>query len=255
MVDQPRDDPYHVLDIAHDASASQIKRRWRELAREHHPDRVAGDADRARGLTSRMARINAAYDLLSDPLRRARYDDSPAGRRGRAQHAAMRGRASFDQFDEAVRYGPPPPPPAPPVTARFDTSAAFRPRNTTLGTHRGRLSGQPPIARRRRGSDAELRASTPTGPVERRPGWQPEPLPNLRAAREMTLGFGRYRGYSLGEVELLDPGYLDWVAQTITRDRDIVVSARVILAELDRAGVERDSRPQAAGFGDRAGAG
>jgi molecular chaperone DnaJ len=55
-----RGDPYRVLGVAGDASASQIKRRWRELAREHHPDRAAGDREEAGRLTARMARINAA---------------------------------------------------------------------------------------------------------------------------------------------------------------------------------------------------
>jgi len=38
-----RGDPYHVLDVGHDATAEDIKQRWRELAREHHPDRSSGD--------------------------------------------------------------------------------------------------------------------------------------------------------------------------------------------------------------------
>ena len=75
-----RGDPYAALDVRHEATDAQIKRRWRELAREHHPDRAAGDADAAATLTARMARINAAYDVLRDPVRRAAYDSSPAGR-------------------------------------------------------------------------------------------------------------------------------------------------------------------------------
>src|SRR5512132_2291760 len=78
-------DPYVELDVRHDASDSQIKRRWRELAREHHPDRAAGNREETARLTRQMARINAAYDLLRDPLRRATYDSSAAGRRARAR--------------------------------------------------------------------------------------------------------------------------------------------------------------------------
>ncbi len=55
------------------------QRRWRELAREHHPDRAAGDREEAARLTTRMAHINEAYDLLRDPVRRAAYDATPAG--------------------------------------------------------------------------------------------------------------------------------------------------------------------------------
>lgn len=256
MVDQPRDDPYRVLAVARDASPAQIKRRWRELARQHHPDSVAGDADKANRLTGRMARINAAYDLLRDPLRRARYDVSPAGRQGRAAGGGNGAHLSFDDFDDVVRYGPPPPPPAPPVTARFDTSAAFWAHNSTVSGRRASLPGHPPTGRRVRSATAdELRASTPTGPVERRAGRRTEPVPTLREARETALAFGRYRGYTLGEVELLDPAYVDWIAQTITRDPDVVLSARVVQSELDRQGVERRVRQSAPGFGGPAAAG
>ena len=74
-----RGNPYQVLDVPPDASSAQIKRRWRELAREHHPDRAAGDSEEAGRLTARMARINAAYDLLRDPVRRAHFDASADG--------------------------------------------------------------------------------------------------------------------------------------------------------------------------------
>ena len=69
-----RGNPYQVLDVRSDASNASIKRRWRELAREHHPDRAAGDSDEAARLTARMARINAAYDLLRDPIRRSQFE-------------------------------------------------------------------------------------------------------------------------------------------------------------------------------------
>ena len=72
-----------MLDVRHDASPEEIKRRWRELAREHHPDRAGADAEERERLTTRMARINAAYDVLSDSVRRARYDSTPHARRER----------------------------------------------------------------------------------------------------------------------------------------------------------------------------
>src|SRR3954462_13649907 len=76
-----RGDPYAVLGVERAATTAHIKRRWRELAREHHPDRAVGNDAEAEERTTRMARINAAYDLLRDPVRRARYDASPQGRR------------------------------------------------------------------------------------------------------------------------------------------------------------------------------
>src|SRR5215210_1062977 len=91
-----RGNPYQVLDVPANASASGIKRRWRELAREHHPDRAAGDTEEAGRLTARMARINAAYDLLRDPVRRANFDASAEGRR--ARHGMAGGAAV--EFDD-----------------------------------------------------------------------------------------------------------------------------------------------------------
>jgi curved DNA-binding protein CbpA len=250
-----RGDPYLVLAVARNARDSDIKRRWRELAREHHPDRSAGDGEEAARLTARMAQINAAYDLLRDPIRRAAWDSSPAGRRA----AADRGESGtrFDpETGHATTAGPPPPPRTPPVTARFDTTAAFRPRNTrTAGGASAGMRGQEPPDRRAFETERDLRASTPTGPVERRQGKRAQPLPTLQEARETTLEFGRFHGYTLGEVELLEPAYVDWVARTITRDRELVIKARIIQAELDRAGVNRRPKPQQPGFGTRAAAG
>jgi curved DNA-binding protein CbpA len=253
-----RGNPYQVLAVRSDASATQIKRRWRELAREHHPDRAAGDAEEAARLTTRMARINAAYDLLRDPIRKAQYDSSAEGRQARASagEGTDIGDVDFDpDFQPGGPFGPPPPPRTPPVTARFDTTAAFMPRNSRLGEAQPVMRGHPPRSRRSFDAERDLRASTPTGPVERFEGTRGQPVPTLREARETTLEFGRYHGYTLGEVELLEPAYLDWVARTITRDRDLVVKARVIQEDLERRGVERRNKPAGPEFENRAAAG
>jgi curved DNA-binding protein CbpA len=233
-----RGDPYRVLDVRHDASADEIKRRWRELAREHHPDRAGSDGQERERLTTRMARINAAYDVLSDPVRRARYDSTPHARRERWAE----GRAPGD--DEA---GPPPPPPTRPVTARFDTSASFRPRNSPLRpqprSRRGTtLAGQPPIDWREFRDGPDLRASQPTGPAFRTVDPSRICVPSLEEARATVLGFGRFHGLTLGEVAEKEPTYIDWIASTITRDRDLVMRARVIAGDLDERGVERRQR-------------
>src|SRR3954471_7682468 len=241
-----RGDPYAELELRHDSSSAQIKRRWRDLAREHHPDRAAGNREETARLTTRMARINAAYDLLRDPERRSAYDSSSAGRRARA---AANGSARVEFDDDLGREGgpagPPPPPRTAPVTARFDTTTAYRPRNTRL-SDASPLRGQAPRARRGP-EERDLRASTPTGPVEYRAGKRGIPMPTLQEARETVINFGKFHGYTLGEVELLDPAYIDWIARTITRDRDMVIRARLIEEAMDRAGLTRPSRAAASG--------
>ncbi len=242
-----RGDPYRVLGVPSDASAEAIKRRWRDLAREHHPDRAAGDPAEQARLTARMARINAAYDVLRDPVRRARHDASPGAWRSRS--AEHRAGAPFGP-EEAPRpapTGPPPPPPTRPVTARFDTSATWRARDAAMRPGRSPLRGHPPRSRDRSGG-RELRASTPSGPARaemRGPGITP---PTLAESAATVLAFGRYHGWTLAEIADREPTYIDWIATTITRDRDLVVRARVVAAEMDRRGVVR--RPRAASPAD-----
>jgi molecular chaperone DnaJ len=62
-------DYYQLLQVPQDASADDVKRAYRRLAREYHPDRNPDP-----GARERMAEINHAYEVLSDPERRARYD-------------------------------------------------------------------------------------------------------------------------------------------------------------------------------------
>ena len=63
-------DYYETLSVSTDASAEEIKKAYRKLALETHPDRNPGDA-RAE---ERFKKINEAYGVLSDPGKRSQYD-------------------------------------------------------------------------------------------------------------------------------------------------------------------------------------
>ena len=253
-----RGDPYAVLGVSADASATTIKARWRRLAREHHPDLVGGDSDAAVQATRRMARINAAYELLSEPERRESWDRD----HGRASRGTAPRRQGSDGSREAPGAGsgagapgpsgPPRPRPTRPVTGRVDASGVLRPRNavTTPPGLRRTLPGHPP--RGRSFSEREpLRASQPCGPVTRRRGARPAARPSLLDAMAMPLEFGRFRGHTLGEVADFEPTYIDWIATTVSRDRDLVVAARVVRDELNRLGIVRRRRAPHPGFGLR----
>lgn len=64
------DDLYAVMGIERSASAEDIKIAYRRLAQQHHPDRNPGD-DQAE---ERFKQLQQAYSILSDPERRAKYD-------------------------------------------------------------------------------------------------------------------------------------------------------------------------------------
>ena len=63
-------DPYAELGVSRDASSEEIRRAYRQVARRHHPD-----VNRDRGGPERFAAAARAYEILSDPAARARYDD------------------------------------------------------------------------------------------------------------------------------------------------------------------------------------
>jgi len=91
---------YEILNIDRSATDADIKKAYRRLAAKHHPDR-GGD-------TKKFQEIQAAYDVLSDPAKRAEYDNPQPG----PQHFNFQGGAGLDeifrQFGFSFGQGPDP---------------------------------------------------------------------------------------------------------------------------------------------------
>jgi len=63
-------DPYDILGVSRDADQDTIKSAYRRLALEYHPDKNPDDE----GTEEAFQQVSWAYEILSDPVRRRRYD-------------------------------------------------------------------------------------------------------------------------------------------------------------------------------------
>ena len=65
-------DFYEVLGVPKNASDEEIKKAYRKLAMKHHPDRNQGDS--AKAAEEKFKEAKEAYEMLSDPQKKAAYD-------------------------------------------------------------------------------------------------------------------------------------------------------------------------------------
>ena len=93
-------DPYQTLGVAKDASADDIRRAYRTLAKKHHPDLNPGN----KAAEDKFKSVSAANDLLSDPDKRARFDRGEIDAAGdpRPERAGYR---SYADTGAGARYG------------------------------------------------------------------------------------------------------------------------------------------------------
>ena len=85
------DDPYKVLGVSPDASDEEIKRAYRRLAKQYHPDRNPGDAHAAQ----MMQKINAAYEQIKNPEKAAPNQSSYGGQQSYGGYSTYGG---YDPF-------------------------------------------------------------------------------------------------------------------------------------------------------------
>ena len=87
-----RRDYYEVLGVPRNASADELKRAYRRLARQYHPD-----VNKEDGAEEQFKEVNEAYEILSDRERRARYD--------RFGHAGVQGTGAGSSGFEGFGFG------------------------------------------------------------------------------------------------------------------------------------------------------
>jgi molecular chaperone DnaJ len=93
-------DPYDLLGLDRSATADDVKAAFRKLAAKHHPDRNPDDPEAAQ----RFKEINAAYQLLSDPKKRAMFDRFGVGDGGPAGGPPGAGPFGQNPFAQGVPF-------------------------------------------------------------------------------------------------------------------------------------------------------
>ena len=180
-------DPYKTLQVDPEAEDEVIVAAYRRLARKYHPD-VSPGAEAA----ARMIAINAAWEQIGDPAKRAAFD------RERAVRAAMARstHASTSRPSAAPpASGTPPAGSARPTTSGASTPPPKPPPETVSPDW---TSGRSSVGG---GYDPSMRTPDASGAAGPPPG-------NPSGSR---LTFGRYAGWSLGEIARADLEYLEWL--------------------------------------------
>jgi len=183
-------DPYKVLQVDPEAEDEVIAAAYRRLARKYHPDTATGAE-----AVGRMQSINAAWEVIGNPTRRATYDRqraveaaiSRSGVAGGTAGGTDAGGTGHAPAADAARPAPtqapsgaPPRTPEPEIVSRDWSSG----RSTVGG-----------------GYDPSMRTADGTGAAGQPPG---NPSGSV-------LNFGRYAGWSLGEVSRSNLEYLEWL--------------------------------------------
>lgn len=86
-------DYYKVLAVDREADDATIKRAYRKLTKQHHPDKAASQGISKEDAEKKMAAINEAYEVLSNPELRARFDrgddpNDPESQQGHGFHGS-----------------------------------------------------------------------------------------------------------------------------------------------------------------------
>ncbi len=208
--------PYKILQVDPEAEVEVIEAAYRRLARKYHPDIATGpDAQ------GRMVEINQAWEMLRDPIRRAAVD------RARVREAATSAQVTAAEAHADVRNT---------TSASASPSAAGNTgyRSGPAGSGRGQAAprdssgGQGPgwpIAGMRTTDPGDrtdrVSPDWTTGRSSAGGGYDPRTMGTAQGYGSAgpppgnpsgtLLSFGRYAGWSLGEIARTDLEYLEWL--------------------------------------------
>ena len=185
-------DPYKVLQVDSEAEDEVIEAAYKRLARKYHPDVSPDPAS-----VERMVRINQAWELLRDPVRRAAVDRA----RARATGTSARVAAADGKANAASRHQQPVAAasrrapraetwPFPGVQDQPATSFGAGPAVSPNWTPGRSTEGS--------GYDTLAAGSGSAGPPPGNPSGS-------------LVNFGRYDGWTLGEIARTDLEYLEWL--------------------------------------------
>lgn len=178
-------DPYKTLQVVPEAEDEVIQAAYRRLARKYHPDVAGEDA------SSRMAAINAAWDLIGEPEARRRYD----GDRAIRAHAADAERRTSTASPGRPRAAARPETETEPAAPSERSAPPFR---SPEEVSRDWTSGRSSVGGGYNDSMHEPDGLGAAGPPPGRPSGS-------------VLNFGRYAGWSLGEIGRRDLEYVEWL--------------------------------------------
>jgi curved DNA-binding protein CbpA len=190
-------DPYKVLQVDPEAEDEVIQAAYRRLAQKYHPDRATGN-----DAVERMVAINAAWELIGEPDKRRAYDLS------------VRHRLSADSFGGSAS------PTSGGSSSRPAATGSPSPGQGAGGA--GRPSGPGASAPPSQARPAETVSpdwtsgrSTTGGGYDAATMRAPEGLgaagPPPGNASGSVLTFGRYAGWSIGEISRADMEYIEWL--------------------------------------------
>ena len=188
------DDPYEILGVPYDASESEVKKAYRKAALKYHPDKQTTDEDKERAHDI-FAKLSAAYDTLSDPVKRYDWKQANEGKMKRSTSSVSSGSGS------SARQ-PPNAPPPPPVRKNSSQPTPPQSRNKAPppvrggGSGRGRGGPPPPRGGSGRGPPPPGRGGSGRGlpPPGRGVGGgsgshgAPPPPPSSSSNRKASLG-------------------------------------------------------------------